>query len=536
MSSSCDTLAARAERWLEPVPGPAPGGASARLEPAYDALAQEVGKLDAPTGGEVDWKRVAAGADELLRTRSKDFNVAAYLARALLATEGIGGLGVGLLAFAGVLDRFWDTGFPEVKRLRARVNSAQWLLERSAVTVADADPRGVELGTLRAVEEAARRFSDALRGRLADAAPAVGPLLEALQRLIITAEQAQPAPPPEPESQPAPEAQPAQRPASEPAPVSRPAEPAPPPPPAEGFASPDAGIDYLRSVGEGLVAAGAALRRGAPADPLGYRVLRTGLWLHLTRPPPAPGGKLGVPPPADGLRDALGLMVQHQRWAALLEEAESALQQHRYWLDLHRFSVQALDGLGPSHAPAADAIRVELRAFLARMPGLGTFTFASGAGVADAQTRAWIDEVVNPPQGGASSSPAVGDALPEDEVAAARALLASGRVREGLVALNALVSVQPSGRARFRARLVLGHAAAASGLHAVARGTFEALDREAEGHQLDAWEPALAAECLRGLVSSARALAREARADIDLTRQYQRLCRLDPAAAHEVQP
>jgi type VI secretion system protein VasJ len=528
MSSCGDTLAGRAERWLGPVPGSAPGGVSARLEPSYQELAQEVVKLDAPTGGEVDWKKVAAGADELLRTRSKDLNVAAYLARALLATEGIGGLGVGLLAFAGILDRYWDTAFPEVKRLRGRVNSAQWLVERSATTLADADPRGTELDTLRAVEEAARRFSEVLRARFADAAPAVGPLVDALQRLTITAEQAQPAPPP-------PEAQAAPPPAAEPAPVSPPTGPALPAPPAEGFTSLDGGIDYLRSVGEGLVTAGAALRRAVPADPLGYRILRTGLWLHLGRPPPAPGGKLGVPPPADGLRDALGLMVQHQRWTALLEEAESALQQHRYWLDPHRLSVQALEGLGPSHAAAADAIRAELRAFLARMPGLLTFSFAGGAAVADAQTRAWIDEAVSPPQGGASS-PAVDDALPEDEVAAARALLASGRVREGLVALNALVSAQPSGRARFRARLALGRAAAASGLHALARGTFQALDHEAEQHQLDAWEPALAVECLRGLVSSARALAQESRADVDLTRQYQRLCRLDPAAAYDVQP
>ncbi|MGC3998205.1 MAG: type VI secretion system protein TssA [Anaeromyxobacter sp.] len=533
MSTPAEILSARAERWLAEIPGGAPGGVAAKLEPAYERVAQEVAKLDAPTGGQVDWKAVAAGTDELLRTRTKDFTLAAYLARALLAAEGIGGLGVGLQVFAGVCDRYWETGFPELKRLRGRANSAQWLVERACAALGEGGPGGTDLETLRAVDEAARRFAEVLRTRMADAAPAVGPLLETLQRAIITAEAA--APPPQPEPGPA---QPA--PATAPAPAAAPPQadgPVASPPPTQGFASAEDAVEYLRGVGAGLVTAAAALRASVPADPLGYRLLRTGLWLHLGRPPPAPGGKLGVPPPPENLVNALGLMVQHQRWAALLEEAEAALQQHRYWLDLHRLSAQALLGLGPSHAAAADAVVVELRSFLARMPGLATFTFANGTPVADAQTRSWLDEVVNPAAkgGGSAGAGPAEEALPEDRVAEARALLGAGRVGEGLAALGALVSAQPSGRARFRARLLLARAAAAAGLSGVARGTYESLAAEADQHQLDAWEPALVAECLKGLITAARAAAPGA-AGPDLNRQYQRLCRLDPAAAHEIQP
>ena len=173
-------LQARARRWLEPIPGAAPGGQSARLDPAYEAVAREVAKLDAPAGGEVDWKMVAAGADALLRTRTKDLTLGAYLVRALQATEGVAGLGAGMHAFAGLLEEFWETAFPELKRLRARANSAQWLVERAEAAVAGLDGAAVDLDTLRAVEGAARRLADVLRARLGEAAPAVGSLLSAL--------------------------------------------------------------------------------------------------------------------------------------------------------------------------------------------------------------------------------------------------------------------------------------------------------------------------------------------------------------------
>jgi type VI secretion system protein VasJ len=72
----------------------------------------------------------------------------------------------------------------------------------------------------------------------------------------------------------------------------------------------------------------------------------------------------------------------------------------------------------------------------------------------------------------------------------------------------------------------------------IARSIYEELDRELTAHGLDDWEPALAAQCLKGLVASTRALAKDPRgaANEQLLRQYQRLCRLDPAAAHDVWP
>lgn len=542
---------ARARQWLAPIPGAAPAGVAARLDAPYQALTAEVGKLDAPTGGAIDWKTVAASAGELLRTRTKDLTLAAYLARALAATEGFGGLAVGLGVFTGLLEEFWEGAFPELKRLRGRVNASQWLVEKAQAAIATTPVKAQDLAALEALDAEARRFAEQLRARLDSAAPALNPLLEEIEKARAAAQQAQPVQAP---AAPVPVAQ-AQPSAASTAPAATAAEPtstasapvaAPPPafqPPAATAApaAVDGAVDYLRETGTALAGLGATLRRADAADPTGYRILRTGLWLHIAAAPPATGGKTGAPPPPENLRNALGLMVQNQRWAALLEEAESAIQQYRLWLDPHRLTVQALTALGPGHARAAEAVQIDLRGLLGRLPGLVSLSFADGTPFADVQTRSWIQEALTPRTtargGGGAAADNDDDAIPADALSQARGQLAAGQVAEGLGALHALVLARPPGRPRFRARLALAQAAVAAGLQAVALATYEELDRESVGHGLDGWEPALSAECLKGLVTAARALSQDPRgASSALASQYQRLCRLDPAAAHEVWP
>jgi len=552
-----ETLKARAQTWLAPIPGAAPGGVTAKLDVAYQAVANEVGKLDTPAGGDVDWKKVAAGAGELLESRTKDFTLAAYLARALQAIEGFEGLGTGLTLYGGLLETYWESAFPEVKRLRGRANATQWLVEKAAAGLqqwldrAEAPGQGVkvkasDVAALQATEAAAQRLAEVVRAKLGDAAPAMGPLLEVVQRVKATAEQIlPPAPPP----QPATPAQPAEaQPVAQPTPSTPAATPtvttagsaparALDVPAVTAPASVEGATEYLRDAGTAIASVGAALRRADPTDAAAYRVLRTGLWLHLAHPPPATGGKTSIPPPPENLRASLGLMLQNQRWAALLEEAESALQQHRLWLDLHRMSAQALAALGGAHARAAEAVASEVRGLLARMPPLPSLTFNDGTPLADAQTKTWLQESVAPKPAARGGGDAGGDDVPAEPVAEARKLLAAGQIAEGLAALQALVMSRPAGRARFKARLLLAQAAAGAGLQPVALATFEELDRESLAHRLDAWEPTLAAECLKGLVAASRALAQDPRGTSpELASQYQRLCRLDPAAAHEVWP
>jgi len=537
VAETAEQIRERAKPWLQPIPGPAPTGVSSRLDPEFQAVADEVARVDSPAGGEVDWKRVAANAGELLKTRTKDVQLATYLAHGLHRTGGLDGLATGLAVVGELLDQYWEGCFPELKRLRARANAVQWLMEKTKIALDGASAAGRDLAATQALELSAQRYAEVVRGRLADAAPAMGPLLEGAARLrrSAEAESAPAAPPPQAARPEAATAAAAPEPS---APVEAAASPLPPAPSAALAGAADA-TDFLRTLGTNLIGAGAILRRADASDPTGYRIIRTGLWLHMPNPPPAPGGRTAVPPPAEGLREQLELLAQNQKWAALLEETESALPQCRFWLDLHRLTAQALSGLGPSHERARIAVVSEVRTLLGRMPQLPSLAFASGTALADPATRSWIDEEVAAGKAAGSGGAAVG---PSEEgsgekLAAARKLLAGGQVAEGLSALQEAVAGQPAGRARFRARLALARACAGASLLPLAKATYEELDQEAVRHGLDDWEPALAAECLKGLISASRALTKDPRGESDtLTQRYQRLCRLDPAAAHEVWP
>lgn len=539
MSDPLQTARERAAAWLTPIPGASPGGAAARLEPEYQEVANEVAKLDALTGGEVNWKRVKEGAGAILRDKSKDVLIGAYLAHALHVTEGLDGLATGATFLAELLDGFWETGFPELKRIRGRANAVQWFLEKTHPILADARVGAGDAGKVAALDAATARFSEVVRGRFADAAPAVGPLAEAVGRLRYDAEQASappPPPPPQPASAPSPAAVPPAPAAPSPAVPSMPA-------PAGQLAGADQAVDYLRDVGAALVSAGATLRGASVADARSYRILRTGLWLHMASAPPAEGGKTTVPPPADDLRAQLRLLQQNQKWSALIEEAESALAQSRFWLDPHRMTYQALAGLGAAHDGAREALAAELRSLLARMPALPTLSFSDGTPFADAQTRSWLDEELAPKgaAGGAAPGAASDGEAPDpavlERISRAKKLFGGGQAREALAEFQAFVAARPSRRAQFRARLDLARACAGAGLGALAKATYEELDRDAVAHGLDEWEPALAAECLKGLIAASRAGTKDPRgAPQNLEARYQRLCRLDPAAAHEVWP
>jgi type VI secretion system protein VasJ len=261
------------------------------------------------------------------------------------------------------------------------------------------------------------------------------------------------------------------------------------------------------------------------------------LWLHLASAPPAPGGRTQIPPPPEPLRNQLATLAANQKWLELLEETESAATKLRFWLDLHRMSWQALSALGASHERARDAVVAEVRSLLGRMPQLVTLSFADGSPLADPQTRTWLEEQVQAAPAGAPRREAAADGAGAERLEAAKKLLAASQPADALAVLRDEAAVRRSGRERFVVRAETARLCAGAGLTAIAKALYQELDREATAHRLEEWEPALAAECLKGLIASARALAKDPRGALpDLTEPYKRLCRIDPAAAHEVWP
>ncbi|NTX53896.1 TssA family type VI secretion system protein [Myxococcus sp. CA039A] len=616
MPPTLEELRERARPWVEPVPGTAPAGTQAKHDPAYEAITAEVAKLESPASNAVRWDEVVRGADELLKGTTKDLWLASYLAYGLYVTRGMDGAATGAALLAEVTERFWPDLFPEVKRLRARANAVGWFVERLGRLLPTIDQASVSAESLDALAFAIKRLSTLSRERFADQTPAFGPIQDAIARLraglpeplpeapqqqdaapaepVDTAPTAAPVTGPESSSSPAhadaasaanthtaPRTEPPASPkTAQPPPPSRPASPqvgaqpsAPPRPASPKVAAPstvvvpplptlpaqpdlsstEAVTDFLRNVGAALLGAASALRHASSADPVSYRLLRNGVWLHLARPPATgANGRTTLQPPPDSLRSKLETLEANQRWSELLDEAESAVAQHRFALSPHRFSAAALKGLGETHTTAHAALVRELRVQLRRMPGVEDLLAADGSPLTDEATRAWLRaEVLQAAPRTTAASPvrapttairlpppsldaesAGAQPLGEEET---QALLAEGRVQELVAGLQADVAAAGTGRARFVARLTLARLCAQAGQLPLARALFDALDEEVSSHALDQWEPTLAAACLEGWLATRTVEEKEGgRLAAKVRNRYRRLARLDSSAALRV--
>jgi type VI secretion system protein VasJ len=536
MAVSIDQLREKAKSWIEPVSATAPAGATAKTNPQYEAVIAEMTKLESVTGGAVDWPMVLDSSGKVLQSVSKDLRIATYLAYGMYQTQGLDGLATGLVVISEIMDRYWAGLFPELARLRGRANALGWLIERASSTLPDVKVDGNARERVEALDVAAARLAEVARQKFEANGPAVRPLLESVQRLKASLPAEAPPPPPPPQ----PQAKPATPPPPAVAPVAA-AAPAAAMPAVAGLASVEAATDFLRQTGSALVSAAATMRRAAAADPQSYRLLRVGLYLHLVQPPPSDAsGKTSIPAPPAALRTQLERMAANAKWAEVLEEAESALAQHRFWVDLHFLSARALAELGPTFQPARQSLLTELSSWLKRMPAVPKFLFGDGSPSASGETRAWLESELAPPaaSGGAPSAGKSEDKGADEEAAAvaeARKLLGGGKAPEAIALLQKRIEAATSSRQRFRARLALAKLCVGSAQPNMARALYEALDREAVERGLDVWEPALAAECLEGLLTVSRPPPKSAEGLVsEFNARYHRLCLIDPGAALRV--
>ncbi len=110
------------EAALAPVPGDHPAGSDQRYGQIYDEIKdarKEVITYD-PEGKPVvekkaEWNKVLSLSLDALTQKSKDLQIAAWLAEALLITESIEGLNAGLKMINGLLEQYWDTLYPAIE-------------------------------------------------------------------------------------------------------------------------------------------------------------------------------------------------------------------------------------------------------------------------------------------------------------------------------------------------------------------------------------------------------------------------------------
>jgi type VI secretion system protein VasJ len=505
----------------EPVSTDHPEGSDIRYDPDFEQLQAEMDKLSSPSAaGGVDWTRVVDTASRLLADKSKDLMVASSLAVALLVTRQAEGLAIGLRIYRDLLTHFWETLYPPKKRLRGRVRTIEWWIERNQALLPSLDTSGLPPTLIQGMKEDFQAI-DGLLGEYLEEAPSTGPLRDFLDSIVLDIEEeASPEPPAETPTEATAGAAEGRSYEAEPQPLPMTREETEKPAPAgrderaptvlpreERGIEPLAEITTAREAQRELTGCLQRIRKVAAAlwqeeisGPLSYRLNRIASWMQVVELPPALDGRTRVPPPDGQSRMVLSGLMEKGDWENLLKSAEPRIPQSLFWLDLNRYVAAALGGLGERCQAARRMVCDETAFFVYRLPGLENLAFSDGTPFADGATRKWLQEsplFLN--QGSMPvSSPAVqGDDFMESELARARKLAGEGNLPAALEILQKGVRTGSSSRERFSWRLAL------SGLLVRSRNTdllmphLEQILADLDNYRLELWDPVLAVNALR---------------------------------------
>jgi type VI secretion system protein ImpA len=295
-----------------------------------------------------------------------------------------------------------------------------------------------------------------------------------------------------------------------------------------------------------LTAVARFLRQQDPSSPGPYLLLRGYRWGELRGYGEYPDPTMLIPPSSE-VRQSVKRLALESNWGELLETAETAMAQPcgRAWMDLQRYVVRAAEESG--YGAIAQAIRSELRALVADLPALTSWTLMDDTPTANPETQAWLKEVAGPPpappgdaqqtvasmmeeESDASAVPA-GEPAPPDTFELAMMAARQGRASEAIHLLAEEIPRQRSGRARFQRKLQLAQICMMTGHEALAQPTLEELTGLIDEHKLEDWEASDVVA--HPLVMLYRCLSKtESEAQVK-NKLYARISRLDPVQALE---
>lgn len=505
-----------------PIPGPAACGVDAAEDEQYIFIQGEVGKLDRIETGEPDWYGLEQAATNILRSKAKDIEVAAYLGFALFKRYGYAGLAASLAMLTEMVNTFWDGAFPErPRRRKARIET---LTDRFADGgwFRDRAPKPDEFDAVDLCVTRIDELNNALKAKMPDDPADFTKFVRGIKELA----------------------------GRRPKPATAGAAPAgaeggaPAAAPAAGGASlPAAEISDVSGAINQLLSAATFIRKAEPTHPVPYAVVRAIKWSRIALPT-TPAAKFEIEPPEATKLDALTHQMNNGLWENLLKNAEAAFRSSDpLWLDLQRYVCSAMSGLGSGYEKARQTV-IAMTASLVNRLGEGLFElrFKNGTPLCSGETKMWIESEAAPVggKGGRSASGAVDGKLAEasDE---ARKLAGAGKLKEALAALQDGLGMCSQRRDRFLWRLTIARLCFEAGRQQLAAPLLEECREEIRRYHIQEWEPGLASQvaetlykCRKALLSTQKEPAPEA---VEHVRDsFAWLCQLDPLGALSAEP
>ena len=368
-----------------PISEENPAGEDAKYDDAFEKVDAELSKLSSPSASNtVDWDLVVKLCEELLEHRSKHLLIAVYLSYALLRVRGIEGLNDGMMVLADLLENYWESMYPPLRRIKGRVNAIAWLLEKVTKFLENSENIETDSVTKEALLANLKRVDDFLNAQLEDAPLFYGLIKLADMKLVSrddTVEEATPVQDQEPvvntPSAVTPEvmqSSSSQAKRTE-VPLSKPS------------LSGDREKDFEAMVNALNLLTGQMIETADYRSEL-FMINRAFAWLDIETLPVAQKGITMLPPPEDEEIELLQKLYDAKDYSTLLWAAESRITTYLFWLELHYYVAESLQQLG--FKDASQMVLEQTRYFVRKLPGLQELSFSDKRPFANKKSKAWL--------------------------------------------------------------------------------------------------------------------------------------------------
>lgn len=287
-------------------------------------------------------------------------------------------------------------------------------------------------------------------------------------------------------------------------------------------------IDSAEGATSTIGKAAAFLRQEDPTNPAPYLLLRGLRWGELRTAGDINPRLLEAPPTR--IRTRLKGLLLDREWSPLLEAAEEvmATPYGRGWLDLQRYVVTALGGLGGDYDPVIDAVCQAIRNLLRVRPELTDLTLMDDSPTANRETMEWLrtDVLGEEAEEGAGPAPARRRTPRGDPHQRALDRLRAGDPQRAVELLMDAASREDSARERFLRRSQATRIMVDEGMEGVALPILQEMMDQIERHSLEEWEAGdTVAQPMSLLYRSMASTGGDPGLQEEL---YLRVCRLDP--------
>ena len=505
-----------------PIPGDQPCGVDAADDEQYIAVGAEMSKLGRIEAGDPDWYVIEQNAINILRSKSKDVEIAAWLGHALFKRYSYKGLAATLGLLTELTKNFWEGCFParprrrkaRIEELVSRFVEQKWF-EENPPKPDDFD--GLDVCVVRADE-----LKNALTAKMPEEPPDFSKFIRGLKA------HAERRPKPAAAAAPTAEGQPA---------AGRPAGTG-----GAGFVAGE--IADVGGALNAILAASTFIRKTDPTDPIPYAITRILKWSKVSLPA-TPAGKSEIPAPEASLVDALMHQLNNGVWEHLLKNAEGAFRSNDpLWLDLQRYVCAAMKGLGPAFDMAREAVLTQTAGLVSRLgDSLFELRFRNNIPLCSGETRMWLEAEAAPTKGSGTAGGAAGsgDGALSEALVKARKLAGSGNLKDALKELHDGSATCRQQRDRLIWRLRTAQLCYDAQRLQIAAPLLEECYEEIKRYRVDEWEPALAVDVAQALYRCRKALTTSEKTPAPDALQRVRdsfawLCQLDPLAALAVEP